>query len=186
VDTRVRDYQESDEPSWLRCRALGFLDTAYFDDVWRGYTGAVPGLSLVGVSGDEIIGICDASLASHGATIDTVVVHPDHRRTGLATALLGELVRRLKERDVALLDAWTRDDEGTVAWYQAMGFEVAYRYLHVYASGEAELADALTASSGLLPRSAFFHADTQDPMVETDLRKRFVRVHACQRFVREP
>lgn len=181
----VRDYRESDEQSWLRCRTLGFLDTAYFDDVWREHPGAGSGLSLVGVIGDETIGICEASLASHGATIDTVVVHPDHRRTGLGGALLGELLRRLKSRDVTQLDAWTRDDEAAVAWYRATGFEVAYRYLHVYASGAAEMADAVTSSSGLLPRSAFFHADTQYPKVEADLRRRFGRVHACQRFVRE-
>ncbi len=30
----IRDYRTSDETSWLRCRVLAFLDTAYYDDVW--------------------------------------------------------------------------------------------------------------------------------------------------------
>ncbi|WP_248579574.1 GNAT family N-acetyltransferase [Nocardioides sp. InS609-2] len=182
---RFREYADPDERSWLRCRVLGFLDTTYFDDVWPTRPAPAPGLSLVAVSGDDVVAICDASLAEHGATIDTVVVHPDHRRTGLAGALLDELVRRLKARGITRLDAWTRDDPGTRAWYEASGFEVGYRYLHVYVTGVDEMADAVQAQVGLEPRSGFFHADTQDPGVEADLRRRFRRVHACHRFVRD-
>ena len=29
----IRSYSPGDEQDWLRCRALGFLPTAYFDDV---------------------------------------------------------------------------------------------------------------------------------------------------------
>jgi ribosomal protein S18 acetylase RimI-like enzyme len=185
IGTNVRDYGGSDEASWLRCRVLGFLDTAYFDDVWRVHPESSPGLSLVGALGDEIVGICEASPASHGATIGTVVVHPDHRRTGLGSVLIGELVRRLKQRGVRQLDAWTRDDPGTLSWYQACGFEVDYRYLHVFADGAAEMDSAATVSSRLIPRFGFFHADTQDAAVEADLRQRFSRVHACHRFVQD-
>jgi len=184
METFVRDYQDSDEKSWLRCRVLGFLDTAYFDDVWTAYPTTVPGLSLVGIAAGEVVGLCHASLADHGATIDTVVVHPDHRRAGLASSLLTELVRRLEQRNLAQLDAWTRDDPGTLAWYGAAGFDLTYRYLHVYASGEAEMNSAATASPGLIPRLGFFHADIQDAEVEADLRRRFSRVHSCRRFVR--
>lgn len=31
----IRNYQENDEKSWIRCRLLAFVDTAYFDDVQR-------------------------------------------------------------------------------------------------------------------------------------------------------
>ena len=183
IPIQVREYSKSDETSWLRCRVLGFLDTSYFDDVWRVRPESSSGWSLVGVLHNEIVGICEASPAEHGATIDTIAVHPDHRRTGLASALLGELFRRLKQSDVREVDAWTRDDPGTLAWYRACGFEARYRYLHVFADGEAEMADAVTVSPDLDPRSGFFHADTQDVAVEADLRQRFSRVHACHRFV---
>jgi hypothetical protein len=66
---------------------------------------------------------------------------------------------------------------------QACGFEVRYRYLHVFAEGETEMNAAAIVSPGLIPRSGFFHADTQDPIVEADLRRQFNRVHACHRFV---
>ena len=184
VETLIRDYQDSDEQSWLRCRVLGFLDTAYFDDVWTRCPPASPGLSLVGIAAGEVVGLCQASLAPHGATIDTVVVHPDHRRAGIASSLLAELFHRLGERNVSQLDAWTRDDPNALAWYRAAGFDQTYRYLHVYASGEAEMKRAVTMALGLIPKHGFFHADTQDPEVEADLRYRFSRVHACHRFVR--
>jgi hypothetical protein len=34
----------------------------------------------------------------------------------------------------AALDAWTRDDPDTLAWYRSMGFTESDHYLHVYAS----------------------------------------------------
>ncbi len=185
MDALIRDYQDADEQSWLRCRVLGFLDTSYCDDVWTRHPTTAPGLSLVAITDGELVGLCQASLAPHGATIDTVVVHPDHQRAGIASSLLAELVRRLQGRNLAQLDAWTRDDPGTLAWYRTSGFDLTYRYLHVYASSEAEMNSAVTAYPGLIPRLGFFHADTQDAEVEADLRRRFSRVHACHRFLRQ-
>ncbi len=141
-------------------------------------------LSLVAIADGELVGLCQASPAPHGATIDTVV-HPDHQRAGIASWLLAELVRRLQGRNSAQLDAWTRDDPGTLAWYRTSGFDLTYRYLHVYASSEAEMNSAVTPYPGLIPRLGFFHADTQDAEVEADLRRRFSRVHACHRFLRQ-
>ncbi|WP_198950361.1 GNAT family N-acetyltransferase [Kineosporia sp. A_224] len=185
VNVLVRDYADADEQGWLRCRVLGFLGTAYFDDVWTSYPRSTPGLSLVAVRAGQVVGICQASIADHGATIDTVVVHPDHRRAGIASALLAELKERLARQGVGVVDAWTRDDPGTLAWYRDQGFTVTYRYLHVYASTPEEMRAAAGSTAGLLPRSGFFHADTQDPEVEVALRTTFARVHACHRFVAE-
>jgi ribosomal protein S18 acetylase RimI-like enzyme len=185
AQTDIRDYRDSDEPSWLRCRVLGFLDTAYFDDVWLAHPASETGWSLVAAHGGEIVGVCEASLAPHGATVDTIAVHPDYRRTGLGSALLKELIRRLKQNEIGQVDAWTRDDPGTLAWYRARGFDARYRYLHVYAEGAEEVATAATVPPGLIARFAFFHADTQDAAVESDLRRQFTRVHACHRFVKD-
>ena len=181
----IRDYVDADEASWLRCRVLGFLGTSYYDDVWPVHPESTGGSSLVAAIDGQIVGICEASPTPHGATIDTVAVHPDRQRTGLGSALIEELIRRLQHGEVRQLDAWTRDDPGTLAWYQACGFEVKYRYLHVFAEGEIEMDTAATVSPGLIPRSGFFHADTQDPLVEAGLRQQFSRVHACHRFVRD-
>ncbi|ADB35568.1 GCN5-related N-acetyltransferase [Kribbella flavida DSM 17836] len=175
----LRDYRPEDETSWLRCRVLGFLDTAYFDDVAVRKPQRDPGLEVVAVAGDQVVGLLDASIDGDQATIETVVVHPDHRRLGIAHALLDEISRRLAVRGVRQIDAWTRDDARTLDWYAGQGFVEEMRYLHVYASTPEEAAFA--GREGLLPRSGFFHAWLEQ---EDELRAEFRRVHVCRRFVR--
>ncbi len=83
----MRTYQPADERSWLRCRVLGFLDTAYYDDVWTSKP-ATTGPDLVAVTGDgTVAGILVATVRGKAATIDTVVVHLDFRRQGIGQAL---------------------------------------------------------------------------------------------------
>lgn len=183
----IRDYRSSDEQSWLRCRVLGFLDTAYFDDVWTSRPVVKEGLGLVADHQGTVVALCDASILHDTATIDTIAVHPDHRRTGLGAALIALLLNRLRDRGVTTLDAWTRDDPDTLAWYAAQGFQAQFRYLHVYADSTLEMEAAGAVGVELLPRSGFFHADvkgTGNPHLESRLRTTFRRVHACQRMVR--
>lgn len=33
MEATIRDYGPGDEESWIRCRALSFLSSPYFDDV---------------------------------------------------------------------------------------------------------------------------------------------------------
>ncbi|MEU0093109.1 GNAT family N-acetyltransferase [Kribbella sp. NPDC006257] len=80
----VRDYEPDDERSWLHCRVLSFLDTNYYDDVVTAKPVRDPGLELVAVAGDQVVGLLDASLDGTSSTIETLAVHPDHRRLGIA------------------------------------------------------------------------------------------------------
>lgn len=99
----------------MRCRVLGFLDTAYYDDVWTSKP-ATTGPDLVAMTEDgTVAGILVATVREAAATIDMVVVHPDFRRLGIGRALLDVAVLRLRADGVAGLDAWTRDDPGTLA-----------------------------------------------------------------------
>ena len=50
----VRPFVPTDEPTWLRCRVLGFLGTAYFDDVQPAKP-AVDGPDLVAVAEDGTV-----------------------------------------------------------------------------------------------------------------------------------
>lgn len=100
----IRDYTDLDEPSWLRCRVLSFLGSSYFDDVRATRTpfegdalrlvSVLPRPEGVTTPGEEqVVGILDVELWEQDdqpvATIDTVAVHPDHQRAGIAGALLG-------------------------------------------------------------------------------------------------
>lgn len=84
---------------------LSFLDTAYFDDVWTSRPSVEEDLGQVVDHEGAVVGLCDASVVNELATIDTIAVHPDHRRAGLGAALVDRLVDRLRLRGVTMLDA---------------------------------------------------------------------------------
>ncbi len=179
----VRPYTPVDETGWLRCRLLSFLDTQYHDDVKaRRTTFDLPAVCLVATAEDStVVGVLDVEINGATATIDTIAVHPDHARHGIATALLATAVSLLRAAGVATLDAWTREDEAANAWYQRSGFSENHRYLHVY-KGHDEGAEGFTSPEGLsAPVVAFLHADISR---EAEMRRRFRRVHVCRQYLR--
>jgi len=180
----ICDYRPDDGTSWLHCRALAFLDTAYFDDVARRRPPYDPNFAVVAVEHGRVVALCDAATdagADGDATIETVAVHPEHRRRGLATAMLDFLVPRLIDAGVGQLHAWTRDDPAALAWYADASFEETFRYLHVYASNPAEAEQSVRHDPRLMPRGAFFHAWIEH---EQELRGAYERVHVCRRLTR--
>ncbi|WP_229812766.1 GNAT family N-acetyltransferase [Lentzea flava] len=174
----VRDYETADEASWLRCRVLAFLATSSYDDVWP--VKRRTDLELVAAGGDGVVGVLDVSVPGEGAVVETVAVHPDHQRRGVATALLGEAVRRLARCGVRTLEVSVREDEPVLSWLARNGFVETSRSLHVYAS-EDEVGTVVSARYGLTPVGAFLHARIER---ETELRQRFERVHVCRGMVR--
>ena len=178
----IRNYKPADEQEWLRCRALAFLSTAYFDDVLtKKPTYDFPAVELVADPAGAVVGLIDVTIADQLATIESVAVHPDAARNGIGSLLLDEAQRRLPD-NVTSLDAWTRDDEAANNWYVSNGFRENFRYLHVYAAGAQEPGAAvIQARAGLTPVAAFFHAGISD---ETMLRSEFSRVHICRQYVR--
>ena len=175
----VRSYEPADEASWLRCRVLGFLATSRFDDVWQSRRRT--DLELVALDGDVVTGILDVAVPGAEATIETVVVHPDHRGSGIATALLAEAVPRLERCGVRTVDAWTFEDGPALKWFARNGFTEEQHHLHVHASAE-EAGTVVVARSGLTPAGALLHARIER---EAEMRQRFERVHVCRRVVRE-
>lgn len=178
----IRDYQASDEPQWLATRLLAFFGTNYYDDVKRTKTAfASPSIQLVDAIGTEIVGLIDVEIHGDTATIDTIAIRPDHRRTGIGRGLLTEAIRRLPS-SVKQLDAWTREDQESNDWYQAMDFIERYRYLHVYRSDEAgDPRDGFETPTGLsAPIIAMMHAPIE---LESEMRARYERVYVCRQYV---
>jgi ribosomal protein S18 acetylase RimI-like enzyme len=143
----IRSYQDADQPGWVRCRALGFLDTAFYDDVRQHkehYAG--PAVELVAVASGEIVGLLDLELEpapgvlwdtdARGGVIWHVAVHPDYRRRGIGTALVERALQDGREAGLEIVQAWTRDDDWVHAWYESCGFLQRYSYLHVYLQPE--------------------------------------------------
>ncbi|MBF9523011.1 GNAT family N-acetyltransferase [Mycobacteroides chelonae] len=187
ADYVIRDYTSSDEQSWLRCRILSFLTTAYFDDVVTTKpTVEAPGFELVAINTDDIvIGLIDVTNDDTVGTINTLAVHPDHLRRGIARTLLSHAVTRGHAQHLTALSAWTRDDPTALHWYRTMGFIETDHYLHVFANRNADPAEPDRAVDSVRPglqlMSAFLHADLAD---EPLLRRQFTRIHVCRRFTR--
>lgn len=183
----LRGYRSADRTGWLRCRVLSFLDTAYFDDVRTDKAVTPePGFDLVVAdAAGTVVALLDTEMADGVATIDTVAVHPDHRRRGLARRLLDRASAEATARGASTIEAWTRDDPDTLAWYRAMGFTDVDHYLHVYANYYTDPAEPDRAigdrRAGLRPIGLFLHATLDH---ETQLRAEFRRVHVCRRFTK--
>ncbi len=179
----VRPYQPSDESGWLRCRALSFLDTQYYDDVKPRRTVLTePAIALVAVTpAGDVVGLLDIEIDGPAATIDTIATHPDHHGSGIATALLQAALPLLECGSVATLDAWTREDVAANRWYQRNGFTERHRYLHVYLS-DGDDDSGFTTPDGLsTPVGVFAHGKAED---ETRMRAEFQRVYVCRQYVR--
>lgn len=193
TDAVVRSYRESDEQGWVRCRALSFLGSAYFDDVRQEkerYGG--PSIELVAESGGDIVGLIDVELERVPGTVCSereglggmiwhVATHPDHQRSTVATALLDEAERLARGEGIVRFEAWTRDDAHVHAWYESHGFELVDSYLHVYVELDEGLRELFPITDGLRPVKLFAHyvGDQRDAV-----KRRFARVHDCVLFER--
>lgn len=176
----IVDYAPKHRTSWLRCRVLGFLDTCYYDDVWNERPDGSE-IQLVAINNDEVVGILDVGIAASQATINTIVVHPDHRRDGIARRLLEEARTRLPAT-VKTLDAWTREDEAALRWYCSNGFVGSEHYLHVHKDCNESSAGFSTPEGLQGPVLAFCHAQLSD---EDRLRSKYKRVYVCRRLTLE-
>jgi ribosomal protein S18 acetylase RimI-like enzyme len=184
----VRAYQPGDEEAWVRCRALSFLGSAYFDDVRREKERYErPSIELVAEEDGGIVGLIDVECEQAPGTVCSdrpglggmiwhLAVHPDHQRRGIATALLREAERLAAERGLVRLEAWTRDDEHVQAWYESHGFARIDAYLHVYVELSEGLRDLFPISEGLRPVKLFAHYTGER---RDEVKRRFARVHDC-------
>lgn len=178
----VRPYQRSDERGWLLCRLLSFFDTCYYDDVHTVRTAfELPAIQLVADLNGQVVGLLDVEIGGSAATIDSIAVHPDHQRCGIASRLLAAALDELPEQ-VITLDAWTREDDAALSWYRQQGFREQYRYLHVYKNIDGPAAGFAAPPPLAPPMLAFCHARLEH---ETELRSRFHRVYICRQFLRE-
>lgn len=187
-----REYRKEDEARWLRCRVLAFLDTAYYDHVLkRKETYVHDAVEWVAVHGDDVIGLLDVELEAEPGLVCSdsrvrsgmiwhVAVHPDHRRKGIARTLLQRAIAIAKKKKIRRLEAWTRDDEWVMRWYEAMGFRKKDSYLQVFVENREELTRSLKSQ---IPHfhvvSAFVHYTGE----ERDwIKRRFHRVYETVQY----
>ena len=107
--------------------------------VEQGLADALPTVSyLVAEADGVVVAHAVASAAGDDAELQRIAVSPSHRRTGVATALLAEVERR-----VALDGAWRlllevrEDNHAAAAFYRARGFAEVGRRPAYYRDGAA-------------------------------------------------
>lgn len=186
-DVVIRPYRDEDERGWVVCRVLSFLDSAFFDDVRQAKEHYEhPAIELVAERDREIVALIDVECddvpgavcsdrPGLGAMIWHLAVHPEHQRQSVATKLLREAERIGRARGLVRFEAWTRDDPGTQAWYESLGFMLVDSYLHVYVELHEGLRERFPISAdGLRPVTLFAHYAGED---RDEMRRRFSRVH---------
>lgn len=113
----VLPYSVADAQSYWRDRVLPALRDG--------------GLTLLAVRcGDAIAGTVQLDCATmpnqtHRADVCKLLVHPDHRRQGLARALMTEVERLAREAGRTLLTLDTRTGDPAQRLYEGLGFQVA-------------------------------------------------------------
>jgi [ribosomal protein S18]-alanine N-acetyltransferase len=118
--------------------------------VEEGVSGRLPTIHyLVAEVGAEIAGYAAASIVADIAELQRIAVAPAHRRAGLATALLGEVVAeaRAQRADRLLLEV-REDNHEALAFYAGQGFVEIDRRRHYYRDGATALVLRLPLVTG--------------------------------------
>ena len=185
---KIRDYQDSDEKQWLFCRNVSLMDTAYYDDIYtekEKYENDA--IELIAEMDGQIVGILDAEIEQRprqccssatvrSAMIWSVGVLEDHRRKGIASSLFSEFIKRLKEKEIQRIEAWTRDDAWVQNWYESTGFKRFQSYWHVYLNSTQTLRQNLPKE--IEPIGLFCHCD-QDNLSFVKENYDIDRIHEC-------
>ncbi len=126
--------------------SIGFLPPLVIDEAiayWRSVLS--PGVLLwVAIENERIVGTVQLHLASkanalHRAEVAKLMVHPDHRRKGIAGILMdtAENAAAANDRELIVLD--TREGDPSNLLYQARGFIEAGRIPNYARNGDGEL-----------------------------------------------
>jgi len=168
----VVKYNPEYERGWLHCRVLSFLETQYFDNVYKEkeiYKNK--SIELVALENDQVIGLIDIEIEKSPASICSddrllsamlwhVAVHPDHQRKGVGERLLNEATSQLQLKGIRRIEAWTKEDAFVRDWYFKNNFQKFNSYYHVRLKGESVALRSPT--KGLRVCSAFSHYTGRD------------------------
>ncbi|WP_152656654.1 GNAT family N-acetyltransferase [Oceanobacillus sp. CFH 90083] len=190
---KIRAYTPADEKSWLQCRVLAFLETAYFDNVLQEKeTYENPSIELVAEADGNIAGLIDIeyeveerTVCSRGSDLGGMIwhiaVHPDYSRQGIGQALLNEAEKIAKVRNLNRFEAWTRDDKWVQNWYVKMGFTMVDSYYHIYFEEDEIKSHFQTTTEQLFPATAFAHYTGENPEQFAHTQRK----HQCVCYIKE-
>lgn len=116
--TGIRPATRADVPAVVALEAEVFGADAWDE---RAVTGELEGPGRRFVVAEDLSGYAVSMTLGDIVDLQRIAVHPGRRRTGLATALLDDLLRHTGAADRMLLEVSDRN-EAAVAFYTAHGF----------------------------------------------------------------
>lgn len=94
--------------------------------------------------GEQAVGFTLSRGAVDEEELLLIAVHPDHRRRGVGSLLLGRLIDESRARGVARLFLEMREGNPAEALYRRCGFDSVGRRRHYYRRGNGTPLDAIT------------------------------------------
>jgi len=191
---KIRKYSKKDEQGWLRCRVVSFLDSAYFDNViQKKEIYENPVIELIAEINNQLVGLIDVEYENKignvgykqdelTAVIWHLAVLPEFRKQGIATKLLRKASSFLKQNNIKILQAWTRDDKFVLDWYKNRGFKKKESYYHVFTSGNECDKIAESKIKNLYICNTFCHYLGNN---SEKIKNEFERIHECSLFEKE-
>ncbi|MBM7579370.1 ribosomal protein S18 acetylase RimI-like enzyme [Jeotgalibacillus terrae] len=142
---KIVNYDKQYEHSWLRCRLLAYFYSAFYEDVeTEKPVFNQTSIELIALEGDQVVGLLDMIVddasnkltflrSEKGAFIQTIAVHPDYQKQGIAQKLYDQAMERLRTYEyVQFIELYTRDDQAANTFYEKQGFEKTVSYFDVF------------------------------------------------------
>ena len=120
----IRGMREEDIPAVLEIEQISFstpcTEQFFLAEIYKKYA-----VSRVALFEGKVIGYVCADYRLHESHVLTLAVHPNYRRRGVATVLMDEAIRDLKERGCVFLYLKVRaSNAGAREFYEHLGFKV--------------------------------------------------------------
>lgn len=138
IPLQVRPLAEEAGPAWLFLMNSGLRDCPGFEPLVRldyqrmwGGDRARRGLTLAAEREGELVGAVSLVFGNHRGRLRDLVVRPDARRCGIGTALIKAALDHFRKEGQHLIEAQDWDAPSYRAFYEALGFHPARRYLRL-------------------------------------------------------
>jgi [ribosomal protein S18]-alanine N-acetyltransferase len=120
----IRDIQKDDIPAILEIEQVSF-PAPWYKESFLGEIYQKQAISKVAVFEDTVIGYLCANYVLHESYILKLAVHPDFRRQGVATILMHEAMRELKQKGCVFMYLKVRESNlSAKMYYEQFGFQI--------------------------------------------------------------
>jgi ribosomal-protein-alanine N-acetyltransferase len=145
---RIRRFRLADLDRLLEIEHAAFPKAAYSRDLFLELHRDCASLFFVAIRGRSLAGYSVACTRLPRAELISIAVDPRFRRTGVAQALLGRTIRRVRHAGAGRLSLMVRArNTAAIALYRNFGFRRKGRVARYYENGEDGVRMALELSS---------------------------------------